>query len=118
MSRASAITAAEAAFDDGSVLEDLRRLVAIPSESQDPRGAAALGRYLEEAIRPRLERMGFSCRTVPNPLPKHGPFLIAERREGDGLTTILTYGHGDVILGLEDRWRDGLSPWSLVEEGD
>ncbi|MEM6357670.1 MAG: M20 family metallopeptidase [Pseudomonadota bacterium] len=118
MSRASAIAAAEAAFDDGSVVEDLRHLVAIPSESQNARGTAALARYLEEAMRPRLEHMGFSCRTVPNPHPAHGPFLIAERREGDGLPTILTYGHGDVILGLEDRWRDGLSPWDLVEEGD
>ena len=118
MSRADAIAAAEAAFDGGSFTEELRRLVAIPSESQDPRGAQALGQYLEEAMRPRLERMGFTCRTVPNPLTQHGPFLIAERHEAEDLPTILTYGHGDVIRGLEDRWREGLSPWEIVEEGD
>ncbi|MEM9761656.1 MAG: M20 family metallopeptidase [Pseudomonadota bacterium] len=118
MSRANAVAAAQAAFDRGRFIEELRRLVAIPSESQDPRGAEALARYLEEGILPRLERMGFTCRMVSNPLPAHGPFLIAERREGDDLPTILTYGHGDVIRGLEDRWRDGLSPWEIVEEGD
>ncbi len=118
MSRQAAIAAAEARFDDGAFLEDLRALVAIRSESQDPRGRAALDRYLAEAMVPRLERMGLACRTVPNPKDGHGPFLIAERREGDDLPTVLTYGHGDVIRGLEDRWRDGLSPWEIVEEGE
>ncbi|MEL7348342.1 MAG: M20/M25/M40 family metallo-hydrolase, partial [Pseudomonadota bacterium] len=118
MIRSDAIAAAQATLDDGRFVEALGHLVAIPSESQDPRGADALGRYLEEAMRPRLERMGFLCRTVANPRPGHGPFLIAERREGNDLPTILTYGHGDVIRGLEDRWRDGLSPWHLVEDGD
>jgi acetylornithine deacetylase/succinyl-diaminopimelate desuccinylase-like protein len=118
MTRAAAIAAAQARFDDGRFLRDLRELVAIPTESQDPRGRPALDAYLADAMRPRLERMGFSCRIVPNPKPGFGPFLIAERREGDGLPTVLTYGHGDVIRGLEDRWRDGLSPWEVVEEGD
>ncbi|MEM8595153.1 MAG: M20/M25/M40 family metallo-hydrolase, partial [Pseudomonadota bacterium] len=118
MSRADAIAAAEAVFDDGTFLQDLSALVAIPTESQDPRGAPALVRYQEEAMRPRLERMGFTCRIVPNPKPEHGPFLIAERHEDDALPTVLTYGHGDVIRGLEDRWREGLAPWQIVEEGD
>lgn len=118
MSRADAIAAAEAAFDGGAFLDELRALVAIPSESQDPRGRAALDRYLEEAMIPRLERMGFACRAVPNPKAGFGPFLIAERHEGDDLPTVLTYGHGDVIRGLEDQWRHGLSPWEIVEEGD
>ncbi|MEM6488753.1 MAG: M20 family metallopeptidase [Pseudomonadota bacterium] len=118
MTRADAVAAAQDVFDSGGFVDDLRRLVAIPSESQDPRGADALVRYLADAMRPRLERMGFVCRIVPNPEPEHGPFLIAERHESDGLPTVLTYGHGDVIRGLEDRWRDGLAPWSIVEEGD
>lgn len=118
MTRAAAIAAAEAAFDDGRFLRELRGLVAIPTESQDPRGRPALDQYLDAAMIPRLEGMGFACRKVPNPRPGFGPFLIAERREGDDLPTVLTYGHGDVIRGLEDRWRDGLSPWTVVEEGD
>ena len=32
--------------------------------------------------------------------------------------TVLTYGHGDTVRGLEDQWRDGLDPWRLTEEAD
>lgn len=118
MSRSEAIAAAEAGFDSGAFLEELGRLVAIPSESQDPRGAEALEQYLAQAMKPRLEALGIACRIVPNPIEGRGPFLIGERREGDDLPTVLTYGHGDVIRGLDDRWREGLSPWTLVVEGD
>ena len=117
MTRDTAIAAAERALDGGAFVEDLRALVAIPSESQEPRGAPALDRYLAEAMVPRLERLGCACRVVPNPRAGAGPFLIAERREGDGLPTVLTYGHGDVIRGQEDLWRAGLHPWRVVEEG-
>ena len=44
--------------------------------------------------------------------------LIGERVEGDDLPTVLTYGHGDAVLGQDGMWRDGLSPWEIVEEGD
>ncbi|HUG58980.1 MAG TPA: M20 family metallopeptidase, partial [Candidimonas sp.] len=33
------------------------------------------------------------------------------------LPTVLGYGHGDVIRGLEPEWKDGLSPWELKESG-
>lgn len=118
MTRAAAVAAAEAVFDSGAYLASLAEWVAIPTESQDPRGRPALARYLEEAIRPRFEALGATCRIVSNPIEGAGPFLIAERREGDDLPTVLTYGHGDVVLGMEDRWRDGLDPWTLTEEGD
>lgn len=117
MTREAAIRAAEAHFDSGAFIDHLARLVAIPTESQRPEGAPALVRYLEEAMRPMLEEMGFACRIVPNPVAA-GPFLIAERREGDDLPTVLTYGHGDAVLGMEGRWRDGLSPWRLTEIGE
>ncbi|HET7033368.1 MAG TPA: M20 family metallopeptidase, partial [Casimicrobiaceae bacterium] len=45
-------------------------------------------------------------------------FLIAERIEDPALPTVLTYGHGDVILGYDAQWREGLSPWTLTSEGD
>ncbi len=48
----------------------------------------------------------------------HGPFLVATRIEDPGLKTVLTYGHGDVVRGLEGQWRDGLEPWRLIQEGD
>jgi acetylornithine deacetylase/succinyl-diaminopimelate desuccinylase-like protein len=31
---------------------------------------------------------------------------------------VLSYGHGDVIRGQESQWRAGLSPWTLVRDGD
>ncbi|SEA78135.1 M20 family metallopeptidase [Rubrimonas cliftonensis] len=118
MTRSDAISAAQSTLDSGDFVAELARLVAIPTESQHPRGAPALARYLEEAMRPRLEALGFACRIVANPIEGAGPFLIAERREGDDLPTVLTYGHGDTVMAQEDRWREGLSPWVLTEEGD
>lgn len=118
MTRAAAIRTAEARFDEGAFIGDLARLVAIPTESQRPEGAPALARYLDTEMQPLLAGMGFECRILNNPAPGGGPLLIAERREGDALPTVLTYGHGDVVLGMEDRWRDGLSPWRLQAEGD
>jgi acetylornithine deacetylase/succinyl-diaminopimelate desuccinylase-like protein len=32
--------------------------------------------------------------------------------------TVLIYGHGDTIRGLDDLWRQDLSPWSLTIEGE
>lgn len=118
MTRSDAIAAAQSALDSGALVAELAQLVAIPTESQHPRGAPALMRYLEEAMRPRLEALGFACRIVANPVEGAGPFLIAERREGDEAPTVLTYGHGDAVMAQEDRWREGLSPWVLTEEGD
>ena len=100
MTRTAAVAAAEAAFDSGAFLKDLAAWVAVPTESQHPRGAPALRAYLADHIAPRLERLGASCRIVDNPMAGAGPFLIAERREGDGLPTVLTYGHGDTVLGM------------------
>src|SRR5438105_2724467 len=118
MSRAEAISAAERYFDDGRFFADLERRVAIPTESQNPARAAALGDYLENEIAESLERIGFSCTIVPNPTGKYGPFLLAERIEDRNLPTVLTYGHGDVIRGQESEWRTGLEPWKLAREGD
>ena len=61
--------------------------------------------------------MGFAWRLVDNPAGR-APFLIAERHEADALPTVLTYGHGDVVLGYDAQWRDGLSPWTLTADGD
>ena len=112
MSRTQAISAAERYFDGGDFLADLARRVAIPTESQEPRRAADLERYLDGEMRASLERSGFSCAVMPNP-SGGGPFLIAERIEGPELPTVLTYGHGDVIRGQEGQWRAGLAPWKV-----
>ncbi|HEY2132816.1 MAG TPA: M20/M25/M40 family metallo-hydrolase, partial [Acetobacteraceae bacterium] len=74
--------------------------------------------YLSGSIRPWLERMGFTAEIYPNPEAGFGPILFAERHEAADRATILTYGHGDTVRGLDEQWRQGLSPWTLSEEGD
>ena len=118
MSRDDAIAQAGRHFDDGGFLADLARRVAIPTESQNPERHAELERYLRDEMQPGLERLGFRCRLLPNPRPEGGPFLLAERIEDPARPTVLSYGHGDVIRGQDDRWRAGLNPWRLTREGD
>ena len=118
MSRAQAISHAERYFDEGGFFADLARRVAIPTESQNPERKAELERYLAGEIGPSFERLGFTFRIFPNPNPKYGPFLIAERIEDPSLVTVFTYGHGDVIRGQDASWRTGLNPWKLTREGD
>ncbi|MGO4175163.1 M20 family metallopeptidase [Bosea sp. TAF32] len=114
MTRAQAIAKAQDYFDSGGMKSDLGRLVAIPTESQNPDRAPVLGEYLEQEMQPLLESLGFTCRTLTHPKSR-GPFLYAERIEDPSLPTILGYGHGDVIRGLDAQWSEGLSPWKLVE---
>ena len=118
MSRDTAIESVTAYFDTGRFQDDLAALVAYASESQNPEAAPELMRYLDEAMQPRLEKLGFACEIIDNPDPRGGPLLIGERHEGDDLPTVLTYGHGDVIRAQEGMWREGLAPFVLIEEGD
>src|SRR5512140_2343459 len=118
MSRAAAIKQSERYFDEGGFFADLARRVAIKSESQNPARRTELSDYLEVEMRPYLERMGFRCSLLANPSDKGGPFLLAERIEDSGLTTVLSYDHGDVIRGQDEQWRAGLNPWVLTREGD
>src|SRR6266702_1577552 len=114
MSRAAAIARAASHFDTGAFKADLARRVAIPTESQNPDRAGELARYIDTEMTPALEALGFRCR-VMRQAKARGPFVFGERFEGDGLPTILGYGHGDVIRGLEAGWKQGLSPWQLIE---
>jgi len=117
MSRAAAHERVTAYFEDGRFEGDLARRVAIPTESQASGRGDSLRSYLESEMRPTLERLGFTCSVLANPAGG-GEFLIAERREDTDLPTVLSYGHGDVVLGMEGKWRDGLSPWTLTRRGD
>lgn len=118
MTRATAIANAEAHFDDGRFLEDLTRRVAIRTESPDPERRGELYRYLSDELTPTLTVFGFECQIHDNPVPSGGPFLIARREEGPDLPTVMSYGHADVVLGYDDQWREGLNPWTVIEEGD
>src|SRR5262249_50233701 len=96
---------------------DLARRVAIATESQNPERAGELTRYIQQEMQPALEALGFRCRVLTHEKAR-GPFLYAERMEREGLPTVLGYGHGDVIRGLEDGWNAGLSPWTLTQIDD
>jgi acetylornithine deacetylase/succinyl-diaminopimelate desuccinylase-like protein len=117
-SRDSALARALTDFDTNRFRDHLAALVAIPSTSQDPGHEADVYRYLTEAIQPWLQRMGFAVEIHPNKAAGFGPILFAERLEGPDRPTVLTYGHGDTVRGLDDQWRAGLSPWTLTEEAD
>ncbi len=116
--RDEALAAAGRWFDEGKLLAELRRRVAHRTESQEQGRLPQLMAYLTDEIAPSIAPLGFTWQIIDNPVAGFGPFLIAERREGDGLPTVLSYGHGDVVRGYDDQWRAGLSPWNIVVEGD
>ncbi len=118
MSRERAIEAIERYFDDGGFFAELSRRVAYRTESQEPDRRDDLYAYLDDEMTPSLEGLGFECRIVDNPLPRGGPFLIARRFEADGLSTVMSYGHGDVVRGYDEQWRDGLDPWRVTKDGE
>ena len=117
MTRAAAIHSAERYFDNKGFHADLARRVAIPTESQNNDRRQALQDYLADELTTSLVALGFICRVYESPVEK-SPFMIATRIEGADLPTVMSYGHGDVVRGLEPQWRAGLNPWKLQEEGD
>ncbi len=115
MTRDAALSAALKPFEDGSFKAMMARRIALPTESQNPDRATDLLAYLREEMIPDFASMGFATEIVDNPRGK-GPMLIAERHEGDDLPTVLGYGHGDVIRGMDAEWAAGTGPWTLVEK--
>ena len=118
MTRASVIQQIEQYFDQNHFFSDLSRRVSIPTESQIPERSAELHRYLQDEIAAELADMGFTFTIEKNPIAGGGPVLIAHREEDPAFTTVLTYGHGDVVRGYDDQWRRDLSPWVLTQDGD
>jgi acetylornithine deacetylase/succinyl-diaminopimelate desuccinylase-like protein len=115
--RSTAIERARGYLDSGSFLETLGRLVAVQSESHPPDRKSELERYCHAVLGPYLQNLGFDLDIFGNPLPQHGPFLVARRHENPTLPTVLVYGHGDVVRAMPERWRQGLDPWTLKVEG-
>ena len=117
-SREDCLNQATTGFDDGRFFATLAERVALRTESDLGTDPPALVDYLQALRDGMLARLGFTTTLVPNPAGRGGPFLIAQRIEGDALPTVLTYGHGDVVSGQAERWRDGRSPWQLSAEGE
>ena len=118
MTRAAAIEYATDYFDSGAFLDDLSRRVAYRTESQARPLPEAMREYLEGEMIPAARRLGAQAWVLDNPDADAGPVLLARRDEDPGLPTVLTYGHADVVLGEEHRWRAGLDPWLVTIEGD
>jgi acetylornithine deacetylase/succinyl-diaminopimelate desuccinylase-like protein len=118
LERATAINRASAMATNGQFLDILRGRVAVPTESQNADRLPDLYRYLTDQIAPALEPLGFTCRILDNPIEGGGPFLIAQRIEDPTLPTVLGYGHGDVVRGIPEQWREGLDPWTVTVEGE
>ena len=117
--RAGAVARARKYVEDGAFEAELAHRVAFRTESQLlPASLPELRRYLDEEIAPSFERLGFAIRIYDNPLPNQGPVLLATRTEDPKLPTVLGYGHGDVIRGLEDQWTKGKGPWITARDGD
>lgn len=117
MTREQAIRDARALFGQ-TFLDRLARRVALPTESQKPERVDVLLRYLKDEIAPELEGLGFVNQIFPNPSGHGGPFLISRRVEDPALPTLFTYGHADVVRGMEGEWQAGRSPWQLDRDGD
>jgi acetylornithine deacetylase/succinyl-diaminopimelate desuccinylase-like protein len=114
VTRAAAIARAVATIDDGSFAAALARRIAMPTVSRAAAHRADLWAYAEDELRPDFSRLGFATRILEHESAP-GPFLLAERIEDPAFTTILQYGHGDVVVGLDDKWDAGLSPFRMTE---
>ena len=101
-------------FDKGYFKKDLAELISVKTESQN--NECNLENYYDQNIIPMLVKMGFKCNVMENPLSKANIILFAERIENADFSTILTYGHGDVVLGQDSSWDNGLSPYKLIEK--
>jgi len=114
MSRNAAISRARSHLDSGDFETVLSRLVAIPSESQNPERTDQIAEYLDE-LRCMLEELGCDCQLLT---AAGAHFLYAERIEDTALLTVLGYGHGDVVRGMDESWAAGMSPWRLAKLND
>ncbi len=117
MTRADAIARVRDDFTSGAFLTELDRRVAYRTESQNPARGAELRAYLEREMQPAFAALDFTTRLMESPSGK-SPFLFAEHHESASAPTVLIYGHGDVVDGMEGEWRDGRDPWRTTTAGN
>lgn len=117
MSRVQAIITSQVFCENGRFLSDLTKRVAIPTESQNPNRLKDCFHYLE-VFSADLLSLGFTGEIISNEASKGAPYLIAQRVEDAALPTLLVYGHGDVVLGMEGKWSNNRDPWTVTVEGE
>lgn len=117
--RAAALGFVRDYIDAGDFERELAARVSHRTESQLlPDSLPALRRYLDDELVPAFSAMGFATTIIENPVAGSPPALLAERHEDDAHPTVLGYGHGDVIVGQDDKWTAGEGPWRLARDGD
>src|SRR5215471_20308964 len=117
MSRVDAIARAKGLISSGEFLAELGRRVAYPTESQNGGRPDQLRAYLEQELKPTFAALDFDSRLIESPSGR-GPLLLAEHRESSSASTVLMYGHGDVVDGMAGEWRDGLDPFRITQAGN
>lgn len=116
--REDLLVAVDKYVDSGKMFEDLSELVCCPTVSTEPGQRVAMNSYLDEILRSRLEGMGFTVRLDLDWRGSGNSFLRAVRTEHRDHTTVLFYGHADVVGGQAGQWAQGRDPFVLEAEGD
>jgi len=111
---------------EGEILPALAEYIAIPNESQAFDSAWREHGHMERAV----SLVEAWCRKQPIPglvvevhrLPERAPVILMEipgspAPDGGAPDTVLLYGHLDKQPEMTG-WREGLSPWKPVREGD
>lgn len=105
-------------MESGKFFSLLSRRIAFRSESRNESGAREAQRYLLDELQPSLKEMGFECRLLDNPEAPQLPILLGTRIENRALPTILIYGHGDTVPGMDEKWPESRQPYTLTKEGN
>lgn len=117
MTRVDAIARARNHLTSGAFALELDRRLAYRTESESLSRAAEMHAYLEQEMRSAFVALKFKSRLIESPSGK-APFLLAEYHESASAPTVLIYGHGDVVDGMEGKWRDNRNPWRATIAGN
>ena len=83
-----------------------------PRARSCPTSLPQLRAYLDEEMVPAFARLGFTTPDLRQSASRPRLRCCWPRHfEDASLPTVLGYGHGDVIRGLEDQWTKGKGPW-------
>lgn len=107
MTREELMQAASDYMASSAFLETLARRVSYPTESLVAARGPQIMACLTEEMLPSLQALGFEWRIVDNPVAGKWPFLLARRIEPEVPFTLLTYGHGNLVLGDKANWLEG-----------
>lgn len=118
MQRNDALDKAREFFTSDRFFHMLTDWISQDTGSQSPDRKPELLAYLNDKIIPWLNLRGFESRVVENPKAPAAPCLISRRIEDPSLPTVLIYGHGDTVPGMDEAWTKGEGPFTLTKEGE